>query len=73
MPSSHHPIKSAAVTDEQTGRMIISMGYFYNHQAGVPTWLADTWAFSFQTRSWTCINDGTGAECRSCLTAPYCL
>ena len=46
--------------------MIVSMGYFYNHQAGVPTWLADTWAFSFETRSWTLINNGTAADCVSC-------
>lgn len=46
-----------AVSDETRGRMIISHGYFYDHQLHRPTWLADTWAFSYTTHSWTRLAD----------------
>ena len=38
--------------------MIVTMGYFYNHRKGVPSWLKDTWAFSLTSQTWTLLNSG---------------
>eukprot|EP00047_Mylnosiga_fluctuans_P015252 m.44695 g.44695 ORF g.44695 m.44695 type:complete len:393 (-) comp5838_c0_seq2:1413-2591(-) len=49
-----------AVSDDARGRMVVTHGYFYDHRLHVPTWLADTWAFHFTSRTWARIHDGTG-------------
>ena len=49
---------TTAVTDEAQDRMIVTMGYFYNHRKGVPSWLKDTWSFSLTTHTWTLLNSG---------------
>jgi hypothetical protein len=59
--SAHYPAhrySHAAIADSITERMIVSHGYFYDHINHQPTWLADTWAFSFITSKWVRVHDG---------------
>ena len=56
-----HRYSHAAIDDRDRGRMVVSLGYFYDHRNHRPTWLADTWGFSYHLRRWTLLHDGVRA------------
>eukprot|EP00042_Codosiga_hollandica_P032338 m.205807 g.205807 ORF g.205807 m.205807 type:complete len:519 (+) comp53880_c0_seq1:47-1603(+) len=57
-----HRYNHACVTDARRGRMILTMGYFYDHQNRRPSWMADTWAFDLTRHRWTLLHDGADSS-----------
>ena len=43
------------------GRLIVTHGYFYDHEHRTPGWQSDAWAFSFRDAKWTRIHAGEAA------------
>lgn len=57
VPSTRY--SHAAVIDAPRRRMIVFLGYFFDHQNTRPTWCRDTWAFGLESRRWTRVHDGS--------------
>eukprot|EP00056_Hartaetosiga_gracilis_P012313 m.195892 g.195892 ORF g.195892 m.195892 type:complete len:440 (-) comp13671_c2_seq21:10-1329(-) len=49
---------SAMVLDKTRNRLVVFLGYFYDHKNHQATWCKDVWAFSLESRDWSMVHDG---------------
>ena len=50
---THIGVRYSHVGVAHAGRMVVSHGYFYNHQQHKPAWQSDTWSFEPASGAWT--------------------
>lgn len=54
-------VRYSASAVEYRGELIVTHGYFYNHQVRHPGWQSNAWAFNFASRKWRKIHEGEQA------------
>ena len=52
------------------GELVVTHGYFYDHQHHRPAWQSNAWAFNFARREWRRVHEGEKAGAPS---ARYCM
>ena len=52
------------------GELVVTHGYFYDHQHHKPAWQSNAWAFNFARREWRRVHEGEKAGAPS---ARYCM
>lgn len=60
--SRRHPsVRYSAAGVFHEGHMIISHGYFYDHQHREPAWQSSAWSFNVQKKRWRMVHEGESA------------
>ena len=54
-------VRYSATSVAYDGHLIVTHGYFYDHEHRHPAWQSDAWSFSFRDAKWTHIHDGEAA------------
>eukprot|EP00965_Chrysotila_dentata_P229451 6197204-Pleurochrysis_carterae.AAC.2 len=76
--SAEHPsVRYSACAVQHQGALVVTHGYFYNHQIHRPAWQSNAWKFTFRTRKWqqACcqhlFNYDSFAACRPIALEPF--
>eukprot|EP00967_Tisochrysis_lutea_P109409 scaffold170273_cov37-Tisochrysis_lutea.AAC.3 len=55
---AHPSVRYSACTVLHAGQLVVTHGYFYNHDKRQPAWQSDAWAYSLSEQTWRRVHQG---------------